>query len=264
MPPHSLRPAFPLAPFVESLEYIQGETVPALERILPAARVHLMVNLDQDEFRTYSGGVVYRTSGAILEGPHSRATVIDTIEQRHLLSVNFSLGGAARFFRIPLSETRDQLVDLDQLWGRDGAVLRERLLEAPDPQARLKIVESVLLRRLLDSQSPDPMIPFAARAFEQGASVSSVTARLGLLPKTFVRRFRGHTGLSPKRYSRVRRLQRLVSSVPQSGADWAALAALHGFTDQAHLIHDFRELTGLTPASYRPRSPHEYNHVPGP
>src|SRR5262245_20926179 len=95
----TLSPA--LSPFVASLSYHESEPTPALERILPGARVHLMVNLHEDEFRTYHGAhcdTVQRTGGAILEGAASTARVIDTGLQRCLLCVNFRLGGAAGFF----------------------------------------------------------------------------------------------------------------------------------------------------------------------
>lgn len=90
-----------------------------------------------------------------------------------------------------------------------------------------------------------------------------MTSRLGLLPKRFVRRFRDQVGLTPKRFSRVRRLQRVLRAVEQSGeVNWAETAAAHGYCDQAHLINDFRELTGITPTAYRARSAQEWNHVP--
>ncbi len=44
-------------------------------------------------------------------------------------------------------------------------------------------------------------------------------------------------------------------------ADWATVAAEHGYCDQPHLIDDFRDLTGITPGAYRPRSAGEHNHV---
>jgi len=67
-----------------------------------------------------------------------------------------------------------------------------------------------------------------------------VTSSLGLLSKAFLRRFRRQVGLTPKLFSRVRRLQRLVRSIHDSGvADGSELAAGHGYADQAHLIHDF-------------------------
>ena len=279
------RPRSPaLAPFVRSLGIFSGELPSARERVLPTADVSLIVNLHEDELRTYHGpdlATVRRTGGSALAGPQARHSVIDTEEQRSLVHVNFRLGGAAAFFPLPLEETRDELVDLEELWGRDGAVLRERLLEAA-PGERLDVVEGVLLERLRPTHELDPAVAVAVRALERGQRVSDVTARLDVLPKRFVRRFRARIGLTPKRFARVRRLQRVLRSVALAGGtsrfpltpstgpaspdnslrEWADVAAEHGFYDQAHLIHDFRELTGLTPTAYRPRAATEWNHVP--
>jgi len=267
MPTVALRPNSPaLSPFVASLHYHEGVIPDALERILPGGCVHLMVNLHENEFRTYHGpdsASVHRTHGAVLGGPASQATVIDTREQRCLVTADFKLGGASAFFRAPISEAHNQLVELDQLWGRDARTLRERLLDARRPEAMLRLLESVLLDHLVNPQPPDGAIPFAAAAFDRGLPVSTVTSELGFLPKTFVRRFRKHVGLSPKRFARVRRLQRVLESIQNPGpVDWCDIAARHGYSDQSHFIHDFRDLTGLTPAAYRPRSATDRNHVP--
>ena len=267
MPSVALRALSPaLAPFVESIHHHEGELPDVQERILPGGRVHLMVNLYEDEFRTYHGAdclTVHRTRGAVFAGPNSRATVIDTREQRRVVMVNFKLGGAAPFFHTPICEARDQLVDLDNLWGRDGRLLREQLLDGGKPDAILRVLDRVLVDHLVHAADLDPMIPLAACAFERGWSVSQTATWLGFLPKTFVRRFRKHVGLSPKRFARIRRLQRVLESISLADSvDWCDVAHRYGYADQAHFIHDFRELTGLTPAAYRPRSPAEYNHAP--
>ena len=58
-------------------------------------------------------------------------------------------------------------------------------------------------------------------------------------------------GLTPKRFARVRRLQRVVRDLDGQGrADWAAVAARHGYADQPHLTDEFRELVGVTPTEY--------------
>jgi AraC-like DNA-binding protein len=44
--------------------------------------------------------------------------------------------------------------------------------------------------------------------------------------------------------------------------NWAGLAAEHGYCDQSHLIDDFRDIAGITPGAYRPRSAEEHNHLP--
>src|SRR5438034_11830771 len=42
-------------------------------------------------------------------------------------------------------------------------------------------------------------------------------------------------GITPKRFARVHRLQRVLRAVRRSSEpDWCALAAEHGYTDQAH------------------------------
>lgn len=181
----SARPSSPLlARFVESLHSLDGgaDARPAtLERILPNGRVHLMVNLYEDEFRTYHGSdcaAVQTIPGAVLAGPGSQPSVIDTREQRCLATVDFKPGGAAPFFASPLSDACGQLVDLGQLWGRDGALLRERLLAAPTPYARLRVLEAVLLHHLVGPREPDPAIAWAARAFDRGAAVNRKPGRL--------------------------------------------------------------------------------------
>jgi AraC-like DNA-binding protein len=59
--------------------------------------------------------------------------------------------------------------------------------------------------------------------------------------------------MTPKLYSRIQRLRRVVEQLTRPDEpDWASLANEHGYYDQPHLIRDFREFSGVTPARYRP------------
>ena len=261
----AVRPRSPaLQHFVQSLHYHEVSFPFGLERILPNGHAHLMINLAEDEFRTYSGANCERiraTRGAVLAGPHGQATVLDTRQFQWLAAIQFRSGGAAPFFPLPLDEVSNQAVDIQDLWGLDGALLREQLLETPTPESRLRVLEAALLRHF--SAPLDPAIGCAMTLLNRGLSVAATSARLGFLPRTFVRRFRAQAGLTPKRFARVRRMQRIIRSLRSANrVDWCVLAAEHGFTDQAHLIHDFRDLTGITPTAYKPHSPQRGNHVP--
>lgn len=255
-----------LRQLVGSLAVYAGELPPGRERVLPAGDVSLVVNLHEDELRTYHGPAldsVRTTGGAALAGPRSRHVVIDSAEQQLVLWVGFRFGGAAPFFRVPLADTRDELVDLEELWGRDGAVFRERVLEAETAEERLDVVERVLLERCTRAAERDPLVVRALRALDRGARVGALSSRLGLSSRQLARRVLAATGLTPKRFSRVRRLQRVVRNVAGNGeVEWAQVAFEHGFCDQSHLVHDFGELAGITPTAYRPRAADEWNHVP--
>ena len=112
-------------------------------------------------------------------------------------------------------------------------------------------MEDVLLRQMTGVLGPDPTVIAAAGALSRGIPVGAVARDLGLLPRTLRRRFTRQVGLTPKRFARVLRMQRLVRGLDgQSEVDWAAAAARHGYADQSHLADEFRELAGVTPVEY--------------
>jgi AraC-like DNA-binding protein len=63
--------------------------------------------------------------------------------------------------------------------------------------------------------------------------------------------------VSPKTFARVVRFRHLVEDRRSrlSSVDWSALAIEHGYYDQSHLIADFRDLAGATPASFHFSNP---------
>jgi AraC-like DNA-binding protein len=246
-------PTPPLRGLVEAITYQAGDQPrTSVEKILPSPGTSLWVNLNLDAFRSFSGpGRFRQIPGAMLAGPASRACVIEFEEGRAHVSVDFALGAACCFFNHPLALVRDEQVPLEDLWGRTGATLREHLLEVATPSGALGVLEDVLLGQMSDSLVPDPAVTAAAAALSRGLPVSEVAEGLGLLPRTLRRRFTAQVGLTPKRFARVGRLQRVVRDLAnQAEADWAAVAARHGYADQPHLADEFRELASVTPTEY--------------
>jgi AraC-like DNA-binding protein len=252
-----------LLPFIKSFHYHENDLPFSLERIVPNGQAHLMINLAEDRFRIYDHvrhQHVTERGGAVLAGPHAQSLIIDTWQQRWLAAVQFRSGGAGHFLRMPMSEASNQVVNLECVW-RHGAALRERLLDAPTPQARFAVLEEMLLEHI--DQGFDPAVAWAIGALERGMLVEDVAAHLGLLPKTFVRRFSNKVGLTPKRFARVRRLQAVLRSIrTRPSMNWSELAIRHGYHDQPHLVHEFRELADITPCGYKPHSPARSNHIP--
>ncbi|AYY12478.1 AraC family transcriptional regulator [Actinobacteria bacterium YIM 96077] len=286
-----------LAPFVDVLWYIDEPLPPGRERTIPTGAAQLVVNLHEDTLRWFDsdhhdvhhreepghddedGGAravraAHRTSGSGLIGALTRPLIIDNADQRATVGVAFRPGGAAAFFHPPANVLAEPVIALDSLWGRDGAVLRERLLEQRTPESALQVFESVLLQRVVSA--PDSLVGKAVERLSTGARVDEVVDWSGLTSTTFNRRFRSAVGLNPKAFARVRRLQRVLRAVngyDDAGAggghgagdgDWSTVAVEHGYYDQAHLINEFRMFTGVTPTAYRPRSPGASNHLPLP
>ena len=184
---------------------------------------------------------------------------------RPLAGVAFKPGGTVPFMRQPAHETSDADIPLDMLWGRcRTAVLRERLLESSSPDATLDALEAALE----DAWSPPglhPAVTFALAAFDRvptTKSIAAVTDTIGLSAKLFIERFKIEVGMTPKRYCRIRRLQRALRMTNRGRhVDWTRVALDSGYFDQAHFIHDFRSFAGVTPTAYQSARTSFQNHV---
>jgi AraC-like DNA-binding protein len=254
-----------LRPFVESLWSFEADLPHQRERVLPDGRMQLLINLHEDELRSYHGpglAAPSRFGGAVLCGPFDEHFAIDTAEQKRIMGVSFTPGGAFPFFRPPCDAARAQHVELVDLWGRDARSLRERLCEAATPAARLQCLEQLLLERVCRSLEPDGAIGFAVAQLTRDVPVTAVGERIGLSARSFIRRFSERVGLTPKRFARIQRFQRVLAALERGEAvAWAQVAADCGYFDQAHLIHDFRAFSGLRPSEYHARAQGGRNHV---
>jgi methylphosphotriester-DNA--protein-cysteine methyltransferase len=72
-------------------------------------------------------------------------------------------------------------------------------------------------------------------------------------PRHFIALFRSAVGLNPKLYYRIRRFNFAVQSMAAGGGQgFGDIAAAAGYSDQPHLIREFREFAGIAPTKYRP------------
>jgi AraC-like DNA-binding protein len=255
-----------LAGFVDLFWFYDGPAqAHSMERLLPDGSCELVINLLDDEIRLYDTRDFTRFErlpGAVLVGPHSGYFVIDTAEQQSVAGIHFRPGGASPFLRLPAEELHGQQVGLNDLWGGFARELRECVAGAPSAEVRFDLLEMALLRRLERPLAHHPAVAYALREFESTHSIARVREATGLSERRFIELFRQQVGLTPKLYCRVRRFQGAIRRMPRAPIDWADLALHAGYFDQAHMIHEFRAISGLSPCEYATlRTPHQ-NHVP--
>lgn len=263
-------PRPPLSDFVDLFWSYEGYNPPhTKERVVPTGTMQLIVNLREDELRTYDPHDYRRFKcfgGSLVSGAHSRFVVIDTASQASTVGVHFRAGGAYPFLGLPASELRDADVPLDALWGAKAIGLRDRLVEAQTPEARFRILERALLARGVRPLTHHPAVACALEEFQSTPNtrtVKEVSERSGLSQRRFIGLFREEVGLTPKLFCRIRRFQeaiRLVGSGRRVGLAEVALGC--GYFDQAHFVHDFRAFSGTTPTNYLAHHGEHLNHVP--
>ncbi len=83
--------------------------------------------------------------------------------------------------------------------------------------------------------------------------VAGMAARAGLAGRSFSRRFRKATGLSPIEYVQALRIEEAKQLLERSGLGVDMVAAEVGYEDPVHFRRVFRRLVGETPGRYRRR-----------
>ena len=172
-----------------------------------------------------------------------------------VFSAMFWPGGFSAFYDGDQADLTDRRVPLGELFDIDVHALEVQVFEvARDDAARLDALATVL-------QQQDPVMDPAAQQAKDIVRmivddpdilrVDHVAERVGLGVRTLQRLFARHVGASPKWVIRRKRLHEAAERLAEPDApDLASLAADLGYADQAHFVRDFRNLVGVTPASY--------------
>ncbi len=264
-------PGPPLNNFVELFWFYDGfpKRPHKKERLMPDGSVELVINLNEDEARIYDRenlNKCERLPGTLVCGPHSGFFVIDTAEQDSVMGIHFKPGGAFPFFNAPVDELHNLHVSLEDLWGPEAGLLRERLLEAPTPENKFQELEASLLAQAwkpLESHRAVGVALGLFRNIHTAPAIADVADQIGISSRRFIQLFSNEVGLTPKLFCRVRRFQQVLKTI-HAGAevDWIDLAASCGYFDQVHFIHDFKAFSGINPTTYLAQKTEHLNHVP--
>lgn len=227
---------------------------PLLTTMPPAAHLCISFNFgDPWKIRSGSRSTLAPRSGWVSGATTERGT-FDIPRRAETIDVLFHSGVAHNFLRVPANALTDQTVALDELWGPGARTLAAQLAECSAPAERIRVLERELVRRLRALRWMNTDLQPITRMIERergGVSVEWLSRLSGISRQHLARKFRQQVGVSPKQFCRYARFHGLLNyayTTPQ--ADWAALAAEFGYYDQAHLIAEFKEFTGLTPGQF--------------
>ncbi len=244
-----------LAPFVEVIWYWETNATDSQpDRVLPHGAFELVISLSNPEHES------------LISGPQTRPMIVDPGSVSPIIGAHFRPGGVSALFRQDASAFRNIDVPLADVCRRRTQAIISGLSGRSGPQAYLTALEKSLTRFALDAPAPHPAVSLAIQDFhrEQPANrIQDLVLESGVSQRRFIELFTDRIGLTPKLYARIQRFQRTVHKAAGHGpVDWSALAFELGYSDQAHLIRDFREFSNLRPSEYTPRSSDQANHVP--
>ncbi len=257
------------APGVASMVGYRALDVPDTPHLgLPSSSLTFIVSLDEgvEAAETAEALADARPNPVVLGGLHVAASHVRQRPGQAGVQLAIHPLSSRALFGVPSAELSVRDFDGLAVLGRRGAELRERVTEVPGWREAFALIAGYLVdarRRRANPGSPAvrPALAHAWHLLERSrglAPVGTVAERVGMSPRHLITLFRREVGRSPKTVARLMRFEHTTARISGSARrgerpDLAAVAAACGYSDQAHLTHEFVRFTGLPPRTWMAR-----------
>lgn len=198
---------------------------------------------------------------SIASGLTTRAVAIRHGGDQRGVKLSLTPVGARALYGLPAAQLADAVVPLDGVLGGLGRELQERLRAATTWPDRFHLLDELLARAVARTERTRtgaldvrPEVAASWRRLVETwgqVRVDTLARELGWSRRHLSARFRAEFGLAPKTLARILRFEhahRLATGA--ATPSWAEVAAQAGYADQAHLVRDWRDFTGHTPAAW--------------
>ena len=246
-------PSADLTGVVHEYWEVKGRLSPFREAVLPNGYVEVMVNLGPVH-RVFEGSGTGVWDRSWFSGLQERSIFIESLDGTHLVSIRMQPLGATELFGFGAPGAANSIIDLKMLIGTEANDLREILFAAESPAARFVILEKLLRDRQASRSSVPEFVREAAMRLQQthgNLRVAELHEELDVSRKHLAVSFNRYVGVSAKAYARIQRFVWTVDRLRGSTEiEWSRIAAEAGYSDQSHLVRDFRRVGAASPTEY--------------
>lgn len=256
---------FPPSPLLRSVvqRYILTEgIVPKghqLDHLLiPSWTEILYFNLSDDCQRFVNGvGTANDLRHAAISGQMTRAFSGHFSGHVKIIGAHFYTPAIHQLFGLPMREMANKGLLLEDLMGNQIIEFCDRLREQKSITQVIQQIEMFLIRKLRECIEPHPVLLNTLDLLPEGIMKSGIVRRLAFSNKVSVRKlekiFAEQTGLTPKEFCRMYRFHSIIQMINANCFNWRHAVERLGYYDQAHLLNDFRLVTGYFPTGYLPQ-----------
>lgn len=243
-------PQSPLKSVIECLWTLESETPsPQPEKILPDGCLELILNFGA-RFIQHLDYTTQLQPHTFVAGQLTKPLFIAPTGAVQLIGIRFHPGGTTAFFRLPMHELTDRVVELSAFASKFESLLLLTCADLPLMHDKLVAVEKLLTQLLLEKTADTRVLQIAARIVSSGGMIpiDTLASDAAISSRQLERRFLAEIGVGPKLLSRILRFQQVFRAVDANETSWPLVAVDCGYYDQAHLIRDFRQFAQQTPS----------------
>ncbi len=220
------------------------------ERVFPHGNVNLVFHYGSPSKFKQKNSRSYIEPGLVICGQQSSYYDLSLSGKTGMIIVVFKPHGVKPFFEFPVSEISNENLSMEDLVKNESIELEDKLFYSTNNKQRIIHLENFLIKRLIINKDFD-RVEHAIKIIEDSKGqikTNKLAQEVCLGIKQFERIFSKHVGLNPKKFISIVRFQNVIQMKRKNeNANLYQLAFDNGYYDQAHFIHDFKNLTDLAP-----------------
>ncbi|GIZ16573.1 hypothetical protein RCZ15_25510 [Capnocytophaga catalasegens] len=151
---------------------------------------------------------------------------------------------------MPAFQLNEQSISLGQLFGNEGDVLTNNIINACSIEESIALFSSFIIQKIKDVPAKYQLIE---KVIHSDAISRDFSAKnLALSERQFERNFKDYTGFSLQKYTKIKRFEQVFGYLQhtKNKENLTEIAYRFGYYDQAHFNHDFKEFTGRSPKDF--------------
>lgn len=172
-----------------------------------------------------------------------------------LFGIRFRPAGFTAFTRTPIYEFTDRRISLSLVESLFDEAFYSELPSKKTVEERIQHIEAYFIQNLKNIFEPESQIVYAVNLIRQTRgqlSLAEVASKSCLSLRHFERKFKTTIGISPKTFSKITKFKHTIAYLEKyPDASILDVAVDCGYYDQAHLIKDFKSLSGNSPSHFK-------------
>ncbi len=225
-----------------------------IQRIIPNGLFELIIYLDNKPKSTDLKKTI--SENIIITGQLKSYHELKVTAKLSLFAIYFLPHGLSMFLDLPMKEFFNQSVPLRFIIKDTVNKLEDELLSAKTFEKKIEVAERFLISQIQKNEKKYKYdkIRRVVNLINQAKGnlkIEELASESFLSRKQFERTFSDFIGTSPKQFLKIVRFQNaLYEKSKNSELNITEIAHKCGYFDQAHMINDFKTLSGITPKNY--------------
>lgn len=252
------KPSFLLQPYVENYWYQAFEGTPEefspLQVCLPLGMTQIIFHVNGQDCFVFVNGGWQKLPDAFFVGIYKETVTWRTKGRSICFGINLRPESLVQLFKVPASALFNNYTDVANFMNARIRSFAGQLLGNEDPFTLVSIAEKYLESRARQLRFEESCLHHATRLIRDtkgNISIEALCKTLYITERQLQRNFKDGLGTSPKTYTRIIRFRSAYQHLKRTGVQdisWASLSFDYGFSDQSHMIRDFKAFSGVNPS----------------